>query len=82
MGKNDGQEDNAEPSVDEGRAAHAEDARGPADEDNGDRAQAQAERGRGVSTGIKAGCDAGRRSAEEESVRGAGTGGGARETAD
>jgi hypothetical protein len=68
MGNNDGEEDNAEPSVDKGRAAHAEDARGPADEDNGDRAQAQAERGGGVSAGIKAGRDAGRRSREGRGV--------------
>jgi hypothetical protein len=38
MGNDDGEEDNAEPSMDEGRAAHAEDARGPGDKDNGDRA--------------------------------------------
>jgi hypothetical protein len=67
-GNNDGEEDNAEPAMDEGRAAHAEDARARADEDNGDRAQAQAKRGCGVSAGIKAGRDAGRRSREERGV--------------
>jgi hypothetical protein len=71
MGKNDGEEDNAEPAVDEGRGAHAEEARGPADKDSGDRAQAQAERGCRVSAGIKGGRDGGRRSREEGSVRGA-----------
>jgi hypothetical protein len=35
---NNGQEDDAEPSVDKGRAARAEDARVRANEDNGDRA--------------------------------------------
>jgi hypothetical protein len=54
--------------VDEGRAAHAENARARADEDDCDRAQAQAERGCGVSAGIKAGRDAGRRSREERGV--------------
>jgi hypothetical protein len=64
MGNEDGEEDYAEPSVDEGRGTHAEDARGPADKDNGDRAEAQGERGCGVSAGIKAGRDAGRRSTQ------------------
>ena len=68
MGNRDGEEDNADSSVDKGRAPHAEDARARADEDNRDRAQAQAERGCGVSAGIKAGRDAGRRSREEEYV--------------
>jgi hypothetical protein len=68
MGNRDGQEDNAEPSVDEGRAAHAEDARARADEDNGDRAQAQAERGCDATQGISSWCDAGWRSREEEGV--------------
>jgi hypothetical protein len=57
--------------VDEGRGTHAEDARARANEDNGDRAQAQAERGCGVSAGIKARRDAGSRSREERGVRGA-----------
>jgi hypothetical protein len=54
--------------MDEGRGAHAEDARARADQDDGHRAQAGAERGDGVSSGIKAGRDAGRRSREEEYV--------------
>jgi hypothetical protein len=70
VAKRDGHEDNEEPSVDEGRGRHAESARGPADEDNGDRAQAQAERGRGVFTGIKAGRDAGWRSRGKGRERG------------
>jgi hypothetical protein len=68
-GNNDGEEDNAEPSVDKGRAAHAEVARARTDEDNGDRAEAQAEHGCVVSAGIKADRDAGRRSGEEEGVK-------------
>jgi hypothetical protein len=69
LGEEDGEEGNEESSMDEGRGAHAEDARGPADEDNCDRAQAQAERGCGVSGGIKAGRDAGRRSREERGMK-------------
>jgi hypothetical protein len=69
MGNNDGEEDNANSSVDKGRDPHAEDARARADEDNRDSTQAQAERGCGVSAGIKAGRDAGRRS-EKEGVKG------------
>jgi hypothetical protein len=68
MRNNDGQEDNAGSSVDEGRGAHAEDACTRADEDNCDRAEAQAERGCGVSAGIITGRDTGRRSREEECV--------------
>jgi hypothetical protein len=52
------------------RGAHAGESRARADEDNGDRAEAQAERGCGVSAGIKAGRDAGRRSRGEEGVKG------------
>jgi hypothetical protein len=56
---------------DEGRFRNDEfDARGPADKDNGDRAEAQAERGCGVSAGVKARRDAGWRSGEEEQMRG------------
>jgi hypothetical protein len=39
MGNDDGEEDYAEPTVDEGRRGHSEDARARADEDNGDRAE-------------------------------------------
>jgi hypothetical protein len=70
MGNNDGEEGYADSSVDEGRGPHVEEARGPADKDNGDRAEAEAERGCGVSAGIKAGRDGGWRSREEEGVRG------------
>jgi hypothetical protein len=70
MGNNDGQEDYAQPSVDKGRAAHAEDARAREDKDDCDRAEAQAERGCGVSAGIKARRDAGWRSREEGGVKG------------
>jgi Transposase IS66 family len=38
MGNRDGEEDNADSSVDKGRGPHAEDACAPADEDNHDRA--------------------------------------------
>jgi hypothetical protein len=68
MGNRDGEEGNADSSVDKGRGPHAEDARTRADEDNRDRAQAQAERGCGVSAGIKAGRDVGRMSREEGGV--------------
>jgi hypothetical protein len=51
--------------VDKGRAAHAEDARGPADKDNGDRAEAQADSGSDVSEGACARRDIGGRSEEE-----------------
>jgi len=44
MGKDDGEEDNAEPSVDEGRDAHAEDAGARKDKDDCDCAKAEAER--------------------------------------
>jgi hypothetical protein len=70
MGNDGGEEDNEEPAVDEGRGAHAEDARAREDKDDCDRAEAQAERGCGVSAGIKARRDAGRRSREEEGVKG------------
>jgi hypothetical protein len=59
----------AETSVDKGRGTHAESARASADEDNGDRAQTQAERGCSVSAVIKTGRDAGRRSREEKDVK-------------
>jgi hypothetical protein len=68
MGNNDGEEGFEASAVDEGRGAHAEDAGARADEDNCDRAQPQAERGCGVSAGIKAGRDAGRRSRQERGV--------------
>jgi hypothetical protein len=64
MRNRDGEEDNEEPAVDEGRGAHAEDARAREDEDNGDRAEVKAERGCGVSAGIKAGRDVGWRSTQ------------------
>jgi hypothetical protein len=51
------------------QGTYAENARARADEDNGDRAKAEAKRGCGVSAGIKAGRDAGRRSREEEGVK-------------
>jgi hypothetical protein len=55
MGNNDGQEDNTEPAVDDGRVAYAEDACAREDKD-GDHAKAEAERGCDVSSGVKAGC--------------------------
>jgi len=48
--------------MDEGRAAHAKDACAREDKDDCDRAEAQAERGCGVSAGIETGRDAGGRS--------------------
>jgi hypothetical protein len=51
--------------VDEGRGPDAEDARAPADKDNGDRTQAKAERGCGVSAGSKARRDLGEEPASE-----------------
>jgi hypothetical protein len=69
-GDRDGEEDNADPSVDKGRGPHAEDARAPEDKNDCDRAEAEAERGCGVSAGVKAGRDVGRRSREERGVKG------------
>jgi hypothetical protein len=78
MGNNDGEEgaDSKDGEaenvacVDEGRGAHAEDVRAREDKDDCDRAEAQAERGCGVSAGIKAGRDARGRSRGEEGVKG------------
>jgi hypothetical protein len=56
-------------AVDERRGADAEDARAREDKDDCDSAQAQAERGCGVSAGIKARRDAGWRSREERGVK-------------
>ena len=52
------EEGNSEPAVDEGRGAHAQDAHGCEDKD-GDCAKAEAERRCDVSSGVKAGRDAG-----------------------
>ena len=57
-GERNGEEGNAEPSVDEGRAAHAQDAHGCEDKD-GDCAKAEAERRCDVSSDVKAGRDVG-----------------------
>ena len=70
IGISHGEEGNAEPSVDEGRGAHAQGARARQDEDDGDRAEAQTERSCCVSACIKAGRGAGRRSKEERGVKG------------
>jgi hypothetical protein len=68
MGNNDGEEDNAEPAVDEGRCSNAESACAGADEDNGDRAEGQAELCGDASEGVDIRCDAGDASKEERGV--------------
>lgn len=45
MGNRDGEEDNAEPSVDEGRAAHAEDVRKRESKNECDSAESETQRG-------------------------------------
>jgi hypothetical protein len=69
MGNRDGEEDNAEPSMDEGRGAHVEGVCAREDKDGGERVETYAERGCDVWSCVKVGRDAGRRS-EEEGVRG------------
>jgi hypothetical protein len=66
VGSGDGEEDNEEPAVDEGRAAHVEGARAGADEDDGDRAEIKAKRGCDATQSISSWCDTGRRSREKE----------------
>ena len=69
METRDGEKDNEEPTVDEGRATHAEGTRARADEDNGDRAQAQAKLCGDASEGVDIRCDAGDTSKEERGVK-------------
>jgi hypothetical protein len=66
-GERNGEEDNADPSVDEGRGTHAEVAHAREDED-GNCAKAGAERRCDVWSGVKTGRDAGGRSKEERDV--------------
>jgi hypothetical protein len=68
QGKENGEEDEAA-AVDDGRCPHVEDARAREDENNGDRAQTQAERGSDVSASNETWGDAGGRSREEDRVR-------------
>jgi hypothetical protein len=70
MGNRDGEENNEEPSVDKGRAAHAEDARAGEDKDDCNCPQTKAERTSDLSEGVGTRCDAGNGSEETEGVRG------------
>lgn len=70
LGNSDVEEDYENPTVDEGRCPRVEDARAREDEDNGDRAQAQADLVCNVSAGIKTRRDTGDGSKEAESMTG------------
>jgi hypothetical protein len=70
MGNRDGEEGNAEPSVDQGRHPDAKDARAGENKDNGDRAEAEPKCGCDATQSIGSWCDTGGRSREEEGVKG------------
>jgi hypothetical protein len=70
MGNRDGEEDYENPTVDEGRCPRVEDARARKDKDNGDRAEAEAERSSDLPKGIGTPRDAGDGSEETTGVKG------------
>jgi len=69
MGNGNGEADDEELSVDEGRCADAKDARAREDKDDGDRAKTEAERACDVSAGVKTGRDVERTPQEEKGVK-------------